>query len=327
MQAQLPKEPMLARRIYYAMKPVVPWPIRIALRRWRASQIRKKSEHVWPISNSAGKPPPNWSGWPNGKKFAVVLTHDVEGKRGYDKVGQLAEMEKRLGFRSSFNFVPEGEYRVQRTLREELERGGFEVGVHDLHHDGKLYNSQSVFRKRAQRINTYLREWNAVGFRSAFMLHNLDWLGELDVLYDASTFDSDPFEPQPGGVDTIFPFWVPGKNRKGFVELPYTLAQDSTLFLILCAPDIEIWRTKIDWIAERGGMVLVNVHPDYLHFEKGVPERATFLAAHYEALLGYFRQRYEGDFWAPLPKDLAKWFKGQYESKAAAAGAEVLKRA
>ncbi len=213
---------MLTRRIYYAMKPVLPWPIRIAMRRWRASRIRNKSKHVWPISNSAGKPPPNWAGWPNGKKFAFVLTHDVEGVTGYNKVGQLAEMERRLGFRSSFNFVPEGEYRVQRALREELERGGFEVGVHDLHHDGKLYNSQSVFRKRAQRINAYLSEWNAVGFRSAFMLHNLDWLGELDLVYDASTFDSDPFEPQPGGVNTIFPFWVPGKKGSGFVELRTT---------------------------------------------------------------------------------------------------------
>jgi len=308
---------MLARRIYYTMKPVVPWSIRIALRRWRACQIRKKFKHVWPISDSAGKPPLDWAGWPNGKKFAFILTHDVEGEKGYNKVGQLAEMERHLGFRSSFNFVPEGEYRVQRALREELERGGFEVGVHDLHHDGKLYNSQSVFHKRAQRIKGYLREWNAVGFRSAFMLHNLDWLGELEVLYDASTFDIDPFEPQPGGVNTIFPFWVPGKDGKGFVELPYTLAQDSTLFLILRAQDIEIWKTKIDWIAERGGMVLVNVHPDYVRFENGSSERATFLAAHYEALLRYIQQRYQGEFWAPLPKELAMWFKDKHESKSA----------
>jgi hypothetical protein len=43
------------------------------------------------------------------------------------------------GFRSSFNFIPEGDYRVSRELRDELTRNGFEVGVHDLHHDGKLY--------------------------------------------------------------------------------------------------------------------------------------------------------------------------------------------
>ena len=64
--------------------------------------------------------------------------------------------------------------------------------------------------ERAIRINHYLREWNAVGFRSAFMLRNLDWLHQLDIEYDLSTFDTDPFEPQPEGRHTIFPFWVPG---------------------------------------------------------------------------------------------------------------------
>ena len=57
-----------------------------------------------------------------------------------------------------------------------------------------------------------MREWNAVGFRSGFMHHNLDWLHDLEVSYDSSTFDTDPFEPQPDGANTIFPFWVPGPN-------------------------------------------------------------------------------------------------------------------
>jgi hypothetical protein len=27
-----------------------------------------------------------------------------------------------------------------------------------------------------------------------------------------STFDTDPFEPQPDGMGTIFPFWVPNQD-------------------------------------------------------------------------------------------------------------------
>src|SRR5262249_30281051 len=146
---------------------------------------------------------------PNGKQFAVVLTHDVEGQSGLEKCRKLMALEAKLGFRSSFNFVPEGEYQVGRELREELSRSGFEVGVHDLHHDGKLYRSRCEFERTAVRINQYLKEWNAVGFRAGFMLHNLEWLHDLNVEYDASTFDTDPFEPQPDGVSTIFPFWAP----------------------------------------------------------------------------------------------------------------------
>ena len=62
------------------------------------------------------------------------------------------------------------------------------------------------------------------------MLHNLEWFHDLNVKYDSSTFDTDPFEPQPDGVGTIFPFWVPrpnsplttGWNGNGHGRLPET---------------------------------------------------------------------------------------------------------
>ena len=69
-----------------------------------------------------------------------------------------------------------------------------------------LYRFRRVLQQRASIINAYLKEWGAVGFRSPAMHHNLEWLQDLDIEYDASTFDTDPFEPQPDGVGTIFPF-------------------------------------------------------------------------------------------------------------------------
>jgi hypothetical protein len=71
-------------------------------------------------------PPSNWQGWPDGKKFAFVLTHDVESSAGLANCPSLAQLEIELGFRSSFNFVPEGSYRVPAELREEL-ANGFEM--------------------------------------------------------------------------------------------------------------------------------------------------------------------------------------------------------
>ena len=50
------------------------------------------------------------------------------------------------------------------------------------------------------------------------MLHNFDWLCDLNIHYDASSFDTDPFEPQPDSVNTIFPFWVDRRNGSGYVE-------------------------------------------------------------------------------------------------------------
>ena len=158
---------------------------------------------------SAARKPEHWIGWPDGKQFALILTHDVESQVGLDRVRQLAEMEIQLGVRSSFNFIPEGPYQVSKELLEWLVGNGFEVGVHDLYHDGHLYRSREEFVQHARRINHYIKEWGATGFRSGFMLNELDWLHDLDVQYDASTFDTDPFEPQPEGRHTIFPFWIP----------------------------------------------------------------------------------------------------------------------
>lgn len=307
---------MFFTRLYYHAKPWLPYRIRAGLRRWRAPMLRRQHANSWPIQESAGRPPEGWPGWPEDKRFAFVLTHDVEGPQGLARVRELAELEMSLGFRSSFNFIPEGgDYEVSRQLRDWLVEHGFEVGVHDLHHDGKLFRSPSQFRGDAQKINAYLKTWNAVGFRAGFMLHRLSWMHDLDILYDASTFDVDPFEPQPDGVNTIFPFWIPkpfrpqeipsSNSRSGYVELPYTLVQDSTLFLSLGERTVEVWTKKLDWIADRGGMALVNVHPDYVNFAGDKHTWRKFPARLYSEFLQHVAQRYDKCFWQPLPKTMA----------------------
>ena len=300
---------MLRNRIYYGLKPFVPQSLRTAIRRKLAMRLRKQIGDVWPVMPGSEHSPENWAGWPEDKKFALVLTHDVESKDGLNKCRALMQLEQDLGFRSSFNFIPEGSYRVPSELRQDLTASGFEVGIHDLKHDGRLFASYRGFKRRAARINRYAREWGASGFRSGFMLRNLDWLHDLDVRYDASTFDTDPFEPQPEGGHTIFPFWVPHPNgnssSEGYVELPYTLPQDSTLFLLLRETTPEIWMRKLDWIAEHGGMALVDVHPDYMSFTGSRQTATRYPAALYREFLTYLKTRYAGEYWHVLPKDVA----------------------
>jgi hypothetical protein len=104
-----------------------------------------------------------------------------------------------MGFPFLIQFHPGRRIRRIARVTRDIERGGFEVAVH----------RHRVFAQKALRINRHLKDWGAVGFRSGFMFHKLDWLHDLDIEYDASTFDTDPFEPQPDGYGTIFPFWVP----------------------------------------------------------------------------------------------------------------------
>jgi glycosyltransferase involved in cell wall biosynthesis len=299
---------MFVNRAYYFLKPIMPWRLRVALRRWRAYRRRRSHADVWPIDTKAGQKPRGWPGWPDAKQFAVVLTHDVEGNKGLSRVEQLVKLELKHGFKSSFNFVPEGEYRLSSDARDFLDQAGFEVGVHGLEHDGKLYSSKANFSAKVPRINEYMRQWKSSGFRSPLMQHRLGWLHPLDVEYDASTFDTDPFEPEPDGVGTIFPFWVGGPNGSGYVELPYTLIQDFNLFEVLRERDVDIWKLKVDWVAEHGGMVLLNTHPDYMCFG-GQPGRDEFPVSYYEELLRYLRERHRGSYWNALPREVARYYR------------------
>jgi glycosyltransferase involved in cell wall biosynthesis len=297
----------MLNEIYYFLKPFIPWSVRLALRRQRAKSRLARYAGTWPIDPKAGVHPPGWQGWPGGKQFAFVLTHDVEGAKGLSRVEQVTALERRIGFRSSFNFVPDGEYVLSSDLRENMVRQGFEVGVHGLQHDGKLYASKEEFASKAAQIRNFLREWKACGFRSPLMQHKLAWLHQLGVEYDASTFDTDPFEPEPDAVGTVFPFWVPGPNNSGFVELPYTLPQDFTLFVVLREPNIDIWKKKLDWVAACGGMALLNTHPDYMCFA-GQTNKGEFPAAFYEEFLTYAKEKYSDKYWSTTPCEVGRFY-------------------
>lgn len=297
---------MFLTNLYYNLRPFVPRAVQIAIRRQIVRRRLPKYAHVWPIDERAGVAPEGWTGWPEGKKFAFVITHDVETTKGVERCRKLAQIDREHGFRSSFNFVAE-DYPIPSGLRESLVADGFEIGVHGLIHRGNLYGSRKKFEQDALKINQYLKDWNTTGFRTPSMFHNLEWIQDLNIEYDSSTFDTDPFEPQPDGIGTIFPKWISSNgNGKGYIELPYTLPQDYMLFVVMGERNIGIWKRKIDWIAERGGMALLIVHPDYVTFNSSASIR-EFPVDFYRQFLSYVRDRYAGKYWAATPKEITRY--------------------
>jgi hypothetical protein len=299
-------------RLYYQIKGLIPRRLQIALRGKLARRKWEKGTKVWPSYDLSENLPGNWTGWPEQKQFALVLTHDVETAKGLDRCLKLADIEERLGFRSAFNFVAL-DYTVSREILEELTNRGFEVGVHGLYHNGSLYHSREGFVSQSRRINQVLRDWNAVGFRSPCMYHHLDWLHDLDIEYDASTFDIDPFEPQPDGMYTIFPFYVANGNKdRGYVELPYTLPQDFTLFVLMRNRTNDLWKQKLEWIVQNGGMALMVTHPDYMHFDGVMCPYSEYPADLYSEFLGHILSAHQGRYWHALPRDVARFWKQTY---------------
>jgi peptidoglycan/xylan/chitin deacetylase (PgdA/CDA1 family) len=280
---------------YFLLRPVLPLPLRAFLQRAKARRIEVRPDFIWPeLVDLVRGDPTAWrfvesSLYPAGYDACLILTHDVETQRGFDFIPQVLAIENELGFRGSWNLVAH-KYKLREEIVALISSSGHEIGIHGYNHDGTLYYSRQRFRWRAQAINAALRRYGAVGFRSPQVHRNLRWLQELEVLYDASCFDYDPYQPFPGGTGCIWPFMA-GR----FVELPYTLPQDHTLFDALGMNDISVWRRKTEWLLENRGMVHTLTHPDYLMAENRLQLYREFL----EYLSSLPR------LWHCLPRELA----------------------
>jgi len=300
-----------AKRAYYRLKPVLPRALIRQMRRAYDASVIKEFALRWPLEDRYAKF--LWAVmaqalrildcdalqfaqfWPGGKHVALVLTHDIETARGQEFVRAVADLEESLGFRSSFNFVPE-RYAPDTRLMDDLRARGFEIGVHGLRHDGLLFSSWKTFEQRAARINDALARFGAVGFRAPLTLRHPVWMQQLAIEYDLSFFDTDPFEPIGGGTMSLWPFML-----GHFVELPYTLSQDYTVTALLRETTPRHWLEKVNAIAPYYGLALVNSHPDYLCDETGY--------AVYEGFLRAMQAR--DDCWHALARDAAAWWRAR----------------
>ncbi|MEE9612162.1 MAG: hypothetical protein V3W19_12975, partial [Desulfatiglandales bacterium] len=95
----------------------------------------------------------------------------------------------------------------------------------------------------------------------------------------------------------------------GYVELPYTLPQDFTLFILMKEKNIDIWKKKLDWIAEKGGMALFTSHPDYMNYRNSRQYIDEYPVEYYIEFLSYVKERYKDQYWHVLPKDMASFWK------------------
>ena len=290
------------QKAYYGyMRRFIPAFVRRKLQYYRLNRIRYKENFIQEelINILKDRRPASdafHSLYPKNETACIILTHDVEEEEGFRFIPKVIELEASYGFRSSWNIVPY-KYKIDDGIINFINSQGHEVGIHGYNHDGKLYYSENIFRERVPFINTALHKYHAVGFRSPMVHRNLQWLQMLEIEYDSSFFDYDPFQQFPGGTGSIWPF-IAGR----FTELPYTLPQDHTLFYVLRQKDISIWMNKINWIIQNHGVVLSLTHPDYLirsdHFRL------------YEELLKYLVEI--PDTWHCLPKEVSRWWSNKY---------------
>jgi len=159
------------QRAYYSVRPLLPVSVRKYLQRIQLRDWQEIPFPNWPVdltverilekllvtllkANVIDKIPFIWF-WPDGYPSCAIMTHDVETVAGRNFCSGLMNLDDSYGMKSSFQIVPEDRYSVPQSLLDEIRHRGFEINVHDLNHDGRLFSNREQFLLRAKRINRY----------------------------------------------------------------------------------------------------------------------------------------------------------------------------
>jgi hypothetical protein len=310
-----PPRRTLWQRPYYALRPMIPTSLRRTLQRVYMRDWKRVTFPRWPVDDTVDaiverllllslrslgieRVPFIWF-WPDGAPSCAIVTHDIETSDGLDRCAWLMDMDEKADIRSSFQVVPEERYSVSAAFLETTKARGFEINVHDLNHDGRLFSNREEFLRRAKKINAYARAFGARGFRSGSLYRHADWYGALDVAYDMSIPNVGQLEIQRGGCCTVMPYFI-----GNIVELPLTTTQDYTLFHILGDFSNEVWKNQIESIISRHGLVSLIVHPDYQTDDSARRAYVTLLDQ-------LSRLREAGRSWLALPGDVERWWRAR----------------
>jgi len=239
------------------------------------------------------------SSWPNGKKYVVCLTHDVETKEGIKRMPLIERIERKHNVKSSWSIVS-NHYKIDFNLFDNLIKDGDEVLLHGYNHDNKLvYLTKKGMKKRFVKMDRLRRRYGIKGFRSPCLLRNkllYDTLGKMGYLYDSSAIDTEMNSQvaERNGCCTIFPYMI-----NNLVEIPLTLPQDSTLLTKGYSGKriLDIWINKLSFIRGLGGVAVINTHPE--------PHLIGGRAVIYDQFISYIKK--DRDAWITTMGELAEY--------------------
>lgn len=296
--------------IFYRIKHIIPRRAQLVARRALVRRQGLPSFPAWPYDDSVGTLLRftircslaarnenylkfHWF-WPAGFRAAAILTHDVESPEGLRIALRVAELEQGRGVRSSFNIVGDW-YPIDWGIVDELRARGFELGTHGVYHDRSLFSSRREFERQVPLLRAAASRLGAEGFRSPATHRVQAWIADLPFHYDCTVPLSDPYEPQPGGCCSPWPFFI-----GDVVELPYTLPQDHTLFSLLRQKTVDVWIDQVKRLERSHGLIQCLSHPDpgYLRERRNLDRYAEFL----DFLLARDR------LWLTLPREVARWW-------------------
>lgn len=301
------------RGVYYALRPTFPVAFRRHLQRIWLRDWSKKPFPRWPVDRSVDQMferlmylatqshpdaeiPFIWF-WPEAQSSCAIMTHDVETATGLAFTSQLMDINDSFSIKSSFQLIPDARYSVTPKILASIKERGFEVNVHDLKHDGHLYDSHDKFKQAALKINSFIDQFESRGFRSGALYRNQEWYSEFRFSYDMSVPNVAHLDPQHGGCCTVMPYFV-----GDILEIPVTMTQDHTLFNVLETYSLDLWQEQMAAIMKQHGLISFIVHPDYIQTTKS---RDAYLQ-----LLAHLSEvRDKAGLWIALPGEVDTWWR------------------
>ena len=204
----------------------------------------------------------------NGKKYACLMTHDVDTRKGLQNAKQLRKLEEKYDVPSAW-YIPLKHYKLNLETIRELANYG-EIGAHDTKHDGTLI--QVPEHRLIERVIEAKQTLEKIsgqpvkGFRAPILQHNtkiIRALKKAGYAYDTSIPAWEPKHPytmKPHGIATTYPLTL-----YGLTEIPVTLVQDHQLLYVLgLTPEeaVRKWLDMISVIKNLGGLCTFLIHPD-----------------------------------------------------------------
>jgi len=241
--------------------------------------------------------------WPDGKRFAVVLTHDVDTAAGQEFSRRMADRVRGKSLEAAW-FIVGRSYEAEYGFWEELVSGGHEIGLHGVSHDNRLADLPA--QKIAARLDScqgLVERLSVVGFRSPSFRVSDALYAEVAkrFQYDTSVPDTDmggPWYPRRGCC-TVFPF-----QRDGVTVLPVTLPPEDKFRLAGLTDDEMLgrWRRKLAVIQRIGGLANLAIHAEP-HLWPG-----SALDRLYDRLLDLLLEF--SDAWHTTPRQVAELYRG-----------------
>ena len=254
--------------------------------------------------------------WPDGKRAAVLLTHDLDSAEGLGRIGEFRAIERDHGFPAAW-FVVSDHYPIPWKFLEAAVADGGEAGSHGHRHDGRTpFLPEPEIRRRLDACRRLLSPLHARVFRLDSKARSPALWRILPEFFDIDSsvpdadheggcatwfpfrrgavsaspdlrgggtpplpLDTDDLGPRPAGAGSPRPYSRRVDGYPSILEIPMTLPLDSSLLLAGRTPAgvLAAWRSKLARIRSACGVAVLTTHPEP-HFSGSREMRRVYAA-------------------------------------------------